>query len=119
MKAHDRVAFDMQKTSPQPTAKLKSFEKLLDHNHTRIGGQSLILESNFRNTIDTAKNLCFTYFHLLWPPEKGALERLVTSKTLSGGYLFVYLFSKDQILCNYKVKPVSYTHLTLPTSDLV
>jgi len=30
---------------------------------------------------------------------------LVTSKTLSGGYLFVYLFSKDQILCNCKVKP--------------
>jgi hypothetical protein len=104
MKSHDRVAFDMLKTSPQPTTKLKSFEKLLDHNHTRIGGQSLILESDFRNTIDTTKNLCFTYSHLLWPPEKGALEWYTTSKTLSGGYLFVYLFSKDQILCNYKVK---------------
>jgi hypothetical protein len=28
---------------------------------------------------------------------------VVLSKTLSGGCLFVYLFSKDQILCNYKV----------------
>jgi len=28
---------------------------------------------------------------------------VVLSKTLSGGYLFVYLFSKDQILCNCKV----------------
>ena len=104
MKAHDRVAFDIQKTSPQPTAKLKSLEKLLDHNHTRIGGKPLILESDFRNTIDTAKNMCFTYSHLLWPPEKGALEWLTTSKTLSGGYLFVYPYSKDQILCNCKVK---------------
>jgi len=65
MKAHDRVAFDMLKTSLQPTTKLKSSEKFLDHNHTRKGGQSLILESDFRNTIDTAKNLCFTYSHLL------------------------------------------------------
>jgi hypothetical protein len=55
----------MLKTSLQPRTKLKSFEKLLDHNHTRKGGQSLILESDFRNTIDTAKNLCFTYSHLL------------------------------------------------------
>jgi len=103
MKAYDRVAFDMQKTSFQPTAKLKSLEKLLDYNQSRVGGQSLILESDFRNAIDTAKNLCFTYSHLLWPPEKGALEWYTTSKTLSGGYLFVYLFSKDQILYNCKV----------------
>ncbi len=61
----------------------------------------------FRNTVDTAKNMCFTYSHLLWPPEKGVLKRVELSKTLSGGYLFVYPFSKDQILCNCKVNRAS------------
>jgi hypothetical protein len=104
MKAHDCATLQMQKTTLQPTAKPKSFEKLLDHDHTRIGGQPLILESDFRNTVDTAKNMCFTYSHLLWPPEKDVFRVVVLSKTISGGYLFVYLFPKDQILCNYKVK---------------
>jgi hypothetical protein len=99
MKAHDCATLQMQKTTPQPTAKLKSFEKLLDHDHPRIGGKSLIFESDFRNTVDMAKNMCFTYSHLLWPPEKRVLEWVVLSKTLSGGYLFVYLFSKDGCEC--------------------
>jgi hypothetical protein len=99
MKAYDRSASDMVKTSAQPAAKIQPFEKLLDHNQTRIRRKPLILESNFRNAVDTTKKLCFTYFHLMWPPEKGVLEWFTTSKTLSGGYLFVYpLFQRSEFM---------------------
>ena len=72
MEANDCAAFDMLKTSFQPTAKSQSLEKLLDHDQSRIGGKPLILESNFQNTIDTAKNLCFKYF-----PFCGLLKKML------------------------------------------
>ena len=40
----------------------------------------------------------------------------------SSAFLVLYeckVWSKNQVLWAKKVKPVSYTHLTLPTSDLV
>jgi len=53
--------------------------------------------------MDTVKNLCFTIFHLLWPPEKVCLFWQSTTNTLSGGTLFFYPFSKVLYLCNCKV----------------
>ena len=41
----------------------------------------------------------------------------MTSKTLSGGYLFVYLYFKDQILCNYKVY-IGSTDLDLSKNNM-
>jgi hypothetical protein len=65
----------------------------------------LILEAKLRDAVDMAKNLCITYSHLWWPPENGPLESAMTSKTFSGGYLFVYSLLNDPDLYNYKVNP--------------
>ena len=54
---------EMTKTPSKPSFQIKTIEKKLEQNETSGRSQTLILELNLGNFVDTACDLCFTGFH--------------------------------------------------------
>jgi len=73
MPAKDGREPQMRKTGPQTLLQLETLKELLEDEQPGKGCQLLILKPKNRNFVEFGQNLCFTGFHLRWPPGGGRL----------------------------------------------
>jgi hypothetical protein len=63
----------MRKSGSQALLQLDALKELLEDEQPGKGCQLLIFEPKERNFMEFGQNLCFTGFHLRWPPGSGRL----------------------------------------------
>ena len=85
MMAEYRAGWQMIKTGSEPRFDFKFRKQFMNDHQSRKGRESLILETKFRNTVDTGENLCFTRFHYQWPPALVDFASLNVNFNQSGG----------------------------------
>ena len=73
MPAENGRQLQMRKASFQPLLQLQTVEELLKNQQPAEGCQLLVFEPQYRNFVEFCQNLCFTGFHLRWPPGCGRL----------------------------------------------
>jgi hypothetical protein len=61
----------MTKTFFQPGFQADPLEKQLKNKQARKGCELLVFETEHRDFMEFCRNLCFTGFHLRWPPGLG------------------------------------------------
>ena len=73
VQAKDRRYFQMHKALFEPLFEIEAIEEQLKNEQPGKGGQFLIFETHRGNFVEFCLNLCFTGFHLRWPPGYGRL----------------------------------------------